>query len=313
MNSNQGKAARLFGGLARMRNKVTDALSASELDDIFDDLETMLLEADAGTATARAIVARARNKAGSQANLETAGQAIRAEFAEVLAKLHGTRPQSNGKPHVILLVGSNGSGKTTTAAKLAHQAASRGQTVVLAACDTFRAAAAEQLRSWSEFLGAKARIVTGAKDPGAVAFAAVSSARAKADDLVLIDTAGRQTSNKGLMAEASKIARATAKALPGAPHETILAIDANTGQNALTQIAAFNTALTLTGIVLTKLDSTARGGAILAAAENNPCPVLFVGVGEDREDLLKFDATEFANALLSYQPQTNTPATAEKN
>lgn len=288
----------LFSGLRLMRSKLSSSLSAGDRETMLSSLETRLIEADTGTATARSVVAGVRLRSGGKVSLREVGSAIREEIAAVLGNLCGSRPQVVSKPHVVMLVGGNGNGKTTTAAKLAYQAAKRGELVVLAACDTFRAAAKEQLAVWSAELGERVRVVKGGGEPGAVAYGAVSSALAKGDDLVLVDTAGRQTTNKGLMEEVRKISRAIGKALPGAPHETVLALDANTGQNALSQIESFDAALDLTGLVITKLDSTARGGVILTVALSNPKPVLFVGVGEERDALIEFDPGDFAEALL---------------
>ncbi len=293
-------------GLARMRGKLADALSAEDEEQLYRQLERGLLAADAGTSAARSFVAATRKRAGSHPSLAEAGSAVRAEFASVLDMLSQSEHRPQAQPHVVMLIGANGSGKTTTAAKLAKHAVAQGKRVVLGACDTFRAAAPEQLEAWAQRLGERVRIVIGAKDPAAVAYNAVTAAAAAGEaSLAIIDTAGRQSNNRALMAEAAKIKRAAGKALAGAPHEIVLTIDANTGQNALAQLASFDEAVGVTGIVLTKLDSTARGGVLLAIAMSNPKPVLFVGVGESDDDLLPFDPGEFAGALLAQ------PAAAE--
>lgn len=288
----------LKDGLARMRGKFADALSATEQQEVYQSIERALLTADTGTAVSREIIVAIKQRAGNKPSLEELGKAIRAEFTELLGKLQAPANSQQHRPHTMMLVGSNGSGKTTTSAKLAQLAANNGRSVVLAACDTFRAAAPEQLMSWANKLEGKIRIVTGANDPAAVAYNAVTTATKQQEDLLIIDTAGRQSNNKSLMAEAAKIVRATGKALPGSPHDVVLIIDANTGQNALSQLAEFDQAVGITGLIITKLDSTARGGFLLAIALKQPKPVLYIGVGESSADLLPFDAKSFVDALF---------------
>jgi fused signal recognition particle receptor len=219
-------------------------------------------------------------------------------LAELLSPLEKPLVLSRAKPSVILLAGVNGAGKTTSAGKLARYFRSQGRSVVLAAGDTFRAAAREQLAEWGERNDALVVSQAGG-NPGAVVFDAIAAARARGTDVVIADTAGRLPTQRHLMEEVSKIKRVIAKAEPGAPHEIWLVLDANTGQNALAQVKAFDDALGLTGLILTKLDGTAKGGAVCAIALSpRPLPLRFLGVGEGAEDLRPFAAGEFADALL---------------
>ena len=286
-------------GLARLRGKVADALAKSDLEQIWDELERGLLAADAGTAAARAFVEQARLKAGASPDLAAVGNAVHDQFAETLGRLHEPEPAGRSQPHVIMMVGANGSGKTTTCAKIGRAEIEAGGRVVLGACDTFRAAASEQLAFWAERLGPKARIVTGDREPASVAYNAIGAALSEKATLALIDTAGRQSNNRALMAEVQKIKRAVGKARPGAPHEMILTLDANTGQNAVSQLQSFDAAVGVTALAVTKLDGTARGGVLLAIAAARPRPVRYLGVGEGPDDLLAFSPEEFASALLA--------------
>lgn len=289
----------LAKGLGIFRQSLGSSLSQRDKAKVLAELERVLLQADAGTKAARELVALADAKAAGATELAAVGAAVRAALAEMLARLEAPPPAWESRPHVVLMVGANGGGKTTTTAKLASAAARAGKQVVLAAADTFRAAAAQQLQTLAARLGENVRVVAGARDPGAAAYAAVEAAVAAEAELAIIDTAGRQATSAALMAEVVKIAKAVAKALPGAPHETILALDANTGQNALRQIEVFDAALKLTGCVLTKLDGSARGGVILALAATGAPPVHYVGVGEGVDDLVPFASAEYAAALVS--------------
>ncbi len=228
---------------------------------------------------------------------------MRARLIEILAEVAsaGRAPiDLSGEPAVLLMVGVNGTGKTTTIGKIAwHLSREFGLSVVLGAADTYRAAAAEQLAEWAERAGAE--LVRGARggDPGSVAFDAVEAARARGADVVIVDTAGRLHTQTNLMDELAKVRRVIAKQLPGAPHETLLSIDATTGQNGLRQAKIFAEAAEVDGVVLTKLDGTAKGGIVLAIADELGIPVKLIGVGETLEDLRPFDPTDFANALLA--------------
>ena len=298
----------LRSGLARLRGQVAHALSQSDLQQIWHELERGLLAADAGTAATRAFVAGARNRAGESPDLASVGNAVHTQFAETLERLHEPEHGRSSKPHIIMLVGANGSGKTTTCAKIGRAEIAAGGQVVLAACDTFRAAAGEQLAIWADRLGDSARIVTGDREPASVAYNATVAAQSGNASVALIDTAGRQSNNRALMAEAQKIKRAIGKAMPGAPHDVILTLDANTGQNALAQLQAFDDAVGVTALAVTKLDSTARGGVLLAIAAARPRPVRYVGVGEGPDDLIAFCPEQFAAALLAEPADGAQPA-----
>ena len=224
-------------------------------------------------------------------------QALRAALRELLDPVAFPLDLKGHKPFVIMLVGVNGSGKTTSIGKLARFFQSQGKSVLLAAGDTFRAAAREQLIAWGE-RNSVAVITQQSGDAAAVIYDAVNAALARGTDVVLADTAGRLPTQLHLMEEIKKVKRVIAKALPGAPHEVLLVLDANTGQNALAQVRAFDDALGVTGLVLTKLDGTAKGGAIAAIARDRPIPVRFVGVGEGLDDLQPFNAGDFVTALL---------------
>jgi len=279
-------------GLLRSGPKIDEAL--------YEELESRLLAADVGVAATQGLVEKLR-KAQRDKRLED-GAALEAELkaalVELLSPLEKALPASRPAPWVILLAGVNGAGKTTTIAKLTHLFRSQGLSVLLAAGDTFRAAAREQLAEW-----ARRHDVTVVSqengDSAAVIFDAIQSARAKKIDVVLADTAGRLPTQLHLMDEIRKVKRVMGKADPAAPHETWLVIDANTGQNAVRQVAAFDEALSLTGLVVTKLDGTAKGGAIAAIAREHPVPIRFIGIGEKAADLRPFSAASFVDALFS--------------
>jgi len=231
------------------------------------------------------------------------GEAVQARLIEILAEVAATARAPidlSGEPAVLLMVGVNGTGKTTTIGKIAwHLSKEFGLSVVLAAGDTYRAAAAEQLAEWADRAGAELVRAEEGSDPGAVAFDAVEAARARGADVVIVDTAGRLHTQTDLMDELAKVRRVIAKQMPGAPHETLLSIDATTGQNGLRQAKIFAEAAEVDGVVLTKLDGTAKGGIVLAIADELGIPVKLIGTGETLEDLRPFDPTDFANALLS--------------
>ncbi len=304
-----GWFARLQQGLSKSRAQLGGRLgglfrTGRKLDETFyEELETVLLTADVGVpATAQlldALRARARRERYSEA------EQLRAALRETLAGLlqNAAQPLDTGshKPFVIMLAGVNGAGKTTSIGKLAHFFQAQGKSVLLAAGDTFRAAAREQLVAWGDRNNVTV-ISQASGDAAAVIFDAINAAKARNIDIVLADTAGRLPTQLHLMEEISKVKRVIAKAMPGAPHEVMLVLDANTGQNALAQLAAFDAAIGVTGLTLTKLDGTARGGVIAAIAHSRggarPVPVRFVGVGEGLDDLRPFVAEEFASALL---------------
>ena len=279
-------------GVFRGRTKIDEAL--------FEDLESQLIAADVGVTATHELVARLR-KAQRDKRLEDASQLeaeLKSALVELLTPLERTLPAKLPKPMVILLAGVNGAGKTTTIAKLTRLFQSQGRSVLLAAGDTFRAAAREQLAEW----GARHNVTVISQDKGdsaAVIFDAINSARAKSIDVVLADTAGRLPTQAHLMDEIRKVKRVMAKADAAAPHETWLVLDANTGQNAVRQVKAFDEALGLTGLILTKLDGTAKGGAIAAIARERPVPIVFIGIGEKAEDLRPFVAAQFVEAVFA--------------
>jgi len=293
-------AARLKAGLARTRDvlntPVADLFARSALDESsYEALETALLQADCGVAATQQIILSLRKqKLKDGAALKAA---LKAAVVALLVPLERRLDFSRSRPFVVMIAGVNGSGKTTSIGKLAKWLQGQGAKVLLAAGDTFRAAAREQLVAWGE-RNAVPVVAQDAGDPGAVVFDALNAARARNLDVVLADTAGRLPTQLHLMEEIKKVKRVAAKALPGAPHEVLLVLDANTGQNAVAQVKAFDDALGLTGLIITKLDGTAKGGAILAIAKARPVPVLFIGVGEGIDDLRPFAAREFAEALV---------------
>jgi fused signal recognition particle receptor len=290
--------------LARTRNvvfsRVAELLGTSQVTgDTWDELEELLIQADVGVETTLYLVDRLRQRARDEAILQTNAleMALREEMQALLPA--PTRLNLGKDPlDVILVVGVNGSGKTTSIAKLAHLYRRQGRQVLLAAADTFRAAAMDQLGIWAGRAGVN--IVTGPVngDPGAVVFDALQAARSRGIDLVIADTAGRLHTQYNLMAELRKVRNVAAKNVAGAPHETLLVLDATTGQNALSQARHFQEAVEVTGVVLAKLDSTAKGGMVFAIARELGLPVRFVGTGERIEDLAPFDPDAFVAGLF---------------
>jgi fused signal recognition particle receptor len=303
----QGWLRRLSAGLNRTGSSIAQVFTGARIDDaLYEELEAALLMADAGVkATEHLLRDLKRRVKESRATEPSAVKQLLADaIADLLAPLQ--RPlelQATGCT-VLMVVGVNGAGKTTTIGKLTHHLAEDGRKVLLAAADTFRAAAREQLAVWAGRNRVEIVSQEGA-DPAAVVFDAVSAGRARGCDVVIADTAGRLPTQLHLMEELKKIKRTIGKALPGAPHDVLLVVDGNTGQNALAQVKAFDDALGLTGLVVTKLDGTAKGGVLAAIAlwvRERPAgavPVHFIGVGEALEDLETFDAREFAQALLA--------------
>jgi fused signal recognition particle receptor len=301
--------AGFFRRLRQNMRKTREALTAelqSTLFQTLDDeawerLEETLIYADVGASTTASIVARLEQEV--EAGSLQPGEAFEARLRELLAE--AARPEGDDtidirpQPTVILMVGVNGTGKTTTIGKLAwHLQQELGRSVLLAAGDTYRAAAVEQLAAWAERAGCELVRAEQGSDPGAVAFDAVAAATARGHDVVIIDTAGRLHTQTNLMDELAKVRRVIGKQLPDAPHETLLTIDATTGQNGLRQAKLFQEAVDVTGIVLTKLDGTAKGGIALAIAGEVGLPVKLIGIGEALEDLRPFDPDEFARAIL---------------
>ena len=298
-------ADRLKQGLARTRTQLGSQLGAlfggGKIDEaVYEELETILLTADVGVGATAALLEQVRGRVKRQSLTDTVQlrEALQQSMTELLAPLAQPLDVSTANPYVIMLAGVNGAGKTTTIGKLAWQLQAQGKSVLIAAGDTFRAAAREQLQEWGERNNVHVVAQTGG-DPAAVIFDAVNAARARGIDVVLADTAGRLPTQLNLMEEIKKIQRVINKALPGAPHEILLVLDANTGQNAIAQVKAFDDALKVSGLVLTKLDGTARGGVIAAIAQARPIPIRFIGIGEQIDDLRPFVAQEFVEALLS--------------
>lgn len=268
-----------------------------------DALEEALLSADVGPATAAELVAAVREEAGRKGSEEgdLVRRVLKAEIARRLAPpspASPPAPASPGGPHVVLMVGVNGTGKTTTTAKLAARAAAEGRTVVLGAADTFRAAAIDQLRVWADRMSIPLVALKPGADPAAVVHDACNAAKARGADLLFVDTAGRLHTKHNLMEELAKIRRVAAREIPGAPHEVLLVLDAVTGLNGLAQAREFTKSAGVTGLVLTKMDGTAKGGVILAIVRELGLPVRYVGVGETADDLLDFDPVAFAEAVV---------------
>src|SRR6478609_3252165 len=301
-----GMFRRLRESLSKSRRALSEEISASlfeKLDDeTWERLEEALILADAGAPTTAKVVERLAQEVDA-GSVSADGEAVRERLIEILAEVASTGRAPidlSCEPAVLLMVGVNGTGKTTTIGKIAwHLSREFGLSVVLAAGDTYRAAAAEQLAEWAQRAGAD--LVRGEEgaDPGSVAFDAIAAARARGADVVIVDTAGRLHTQDNLMEELAKVRRVIAKQIPEAPHETLISIDATTGQNGLRQAKVFSDAAEVDGVVLTKLDGTAKGGITLAIADELGIPVKLIGTGETLEDLRPFDPTDFANALLS--------------
>lgn len=297
-------ARSIRSSLSRTRNavfsRVATLFGASEVTGgTWDELEETLIQADVGVETTLHLVERLRNRARDEAILSA--DAFHAALGEELrALLPDPEPLDlGGRPlDVVLIVGVNGSGKTTSIAKLAHRFRREGRRVLLAAADTFRAAAMDQLEVWAGRAGVDIVKGTEGGDAGAVVFDALEAARSRGMDLVIVDTAGRLHTQYNLMAELQKVRKVAAKGLDGAPHETLLVLDATTGQNALSQARHFQEAVDVTGVVLAKLDGTAKGGMVFAIARELGLPVRFVGTGEGIEDLVPFDADAFVDGLI---------------
>ena len=280
--------------------QIASLLGASEItEETWDDLETLLIQADMGIETATSVLESLKRIQRTE-GLIRADELFAALRQELRARLESPPALIlNHKPTIILVVGVNGSGKTTTIAKLASRFNSEGRKILLGAADTFRAAAMDQLQVWGDRL--KVEVIVGASesDPGAVAFNAVQAGVARSVDIVMIDTAGRLHTRFNLMEELKKVNRVVGKALEGAPHEVWLVLDATTGQNALQQARSFKDAVHVTGVILSKLDSSARGGMAFAIQRELGLPILFAGLGEKPEDLQPFDPDAFVDGILS--------------
>ena len=295
-----GWLGRLKSGLRKTGGSITTVFTGTRIDEaLYEDLETALLMADAGVPATEFLLQdlRRRVKEARATDPAQVKTLLQDAIADMLAPLEKTLVVGVYHPTVIMVAGVNGAGKTTSIGKLTKHFADAGASVLLAAADTFRAAAREQLAVWADRNQVEIISQQGA-DPSAVSFDAVGAGRARRKDVVLVDTAGRLPTQKHLMEELTKIRRVVTKADITAPHEVLLVIDGNTGQNALAQVKAFDEAAQLTGLIVTKLDGTAKGGVLCAIAREKPIPVYFVGVGEKLEDLQTFKAREFAQALV---------------
>lgn len=308
-----GLFARLKRGLEKTRKILTTdvdelfSINRKIDDELLEEIEEHLITADVGVKTTLKLMDAISEKSSRFKTALELKAALKEEIAAILSNNSGNRDNSGGialrrtssvKPYVVLVAGVNGVGKTTTIGKIAAKYSSEGKKVVIAAADTFRAAAAEQLGIWAERSGADLIRHKDNSDPAAVAFDAVTAAVARQADVVLIDTAGRLHTKVNLMEELKKIRRSVDKALPGAPHDTVMIVDATTGQNALSQAKLFNEEIGITGIVLTKLDGTAKGGIVVAISDELDIPISYIGVGEQVDDLQKFSPGLFAEALF---------------
>jgi fused signal recognition particle receptor len=287
-----------------LAERIEDAVSiGKEIDrSTLDDLEATLIGADLGTTTTHEVLQKLRDKADRKQikDVNELKRLLKEELLAILAAADSRPPKKvEQPPEVILVVGVNGTGKTTTIGKLAQVFRSQGKTVLMCAADTFRAAAIEQLEIWGQRTGTEVIKTKAGGDPAAVLFDALQSATARKTDYVIVDTAGRLHTKQNLMLELEKMTRTAQRIVPGAPHETLLVMDATTGQNGLQQARLFTQSASVTGIVLTKLDGTAKGGIVVAISRELGLPVRFVGVGEKAADLLPFDAKEFVESLLA--------------
>ncbi|MDQ6819506.1 MAG: signal recognition particle-docking protein FtsY [Actinomycetota bacterium] len=300
-----GRLRRLGENLRRTRQALRSEIQATLFEDLSEEtwerLEEALIYADVGARTTAQVVGELEQEA--TAGKLSGGEALTSRLTELLADIARTgddRIDVRANPTVILLAGVNGTGKTTTAGKLAwHLSKELGLSVVLGAADTFRAAAVEQLERWAQRAGAGFASGAPGADPGSVAYETIAKARREGANVAIVDTAGRLHTQDELMAELAKVRRAIAKQIPDAPHETLLTVDATTGQNGLQQARLFSEAIPVSGLVLTKLDGTAKGGIALAIAQELGIPVKLIGIGEQLEDLRPFDPSEFARALVT--------------
>lgn len=296
---------KIKNGLAKTRDQLVTqiewVISGKPIDEsVFDEIEEAVILSDAGLETAELLMAslKERWKRGQVKTSEDVKKVMGEEIEKMLSDIEVPVITNGSKPFVILCIGVNGVGKTTTIAKIANIYISSGKKVLLGACDTFRAAAIEQLQVWADRLHIDVVKHAEGSDPAAVAFDATKAAKARDIDILILDTAGRLHTKANLMEEMKKVKRVVGKELEGAPHETLLVVDATNGQNAIAQAKTFNEALSITGIVITKLDGTAKGGFILPIAHSLKIPVRYVGVGEKIDDLIPFSAKDFSKALF---------------
>ncbi|MGD9226147.1 MAG: signal recognition particle-docking protein FtsY, partial [Desulfobacterales bacterium] len=300
--ASSGYFQRLKDQLSKTRKIFTDGFDkifsgkTTVDDDLLEELEELLITSDIGVQTALTLIEKISSSKITDVNQITS--LLKDEILSILQPPESAPEKSASAPRVIMVVGVNGTGKTTTIGKLAAKATASGKTGLVAAADTFRAAAIEQLMIWAERANADIVKHKEMADPAAVAFDAVEAALARGADMVLIDTAGRLHTKVNLMEELKKIKRTISKKIPDAPHEILLVLDATTGQNALSQAQLFNDALGITALALTKLDGTAKGGIVISICNTLKIPLKYIGIGEKIEDLQKFDATQFVDALF---------------
>jgi len=298
---------RMKQAVSRTRENLIDRIDEvagfrGEIDSqTLDDLEATLLAADLGSATTAEVLYKLREKVDRKqiGDIEELKRVLKEELRGILTAAEKPVHSVDGEPEVILVVGVNGTGKTTTIGKLAHNLRAQGKSVLLCAADTFRAAAIEQLEIWGERTGTEVIKTKAGGDPSAVLFDALQAARARTVDYVIVDTAGRLHTKANLMSELDKMRRTAQRIIPSAPHETLLVMDATTGQNGLQQAKLFTESAGVTGIVLTKLDGTAKGGIVVAISREMGLPVRYVGVGEKQGDLLPFRAEDFVESLFA--------------
>ena len=299
-----GLFSKIKNGLKKTRDSLSNAVTSvirsfTKIDeDLFDELEEILVMSDVGMVTAQKISSLLRQKVKETGTTDP--EQIKVMLREIVADMlrGGNEVNLNSKPSVILVIGVNGAGKTTSIGKMAAAFKAQGKNVILGAADTFRAAAIEQLEVWAQRSGVPMIKHAEGADPAAVVFDTISSAKARGSDIIICDTAGRLHNKKNLMDELNKISRIIARELPDADKEVLLVLDATTGQNAVNQAREFDSTSGVTGIILTKLDGTAKGGIVLAIKDELGIPVKFIGVGEKIDDLQPFDSEEFANALF---------------
>ena len=301
-----GFFARLKAGLGKTRDALNEKVDGvlkvfKKIDEeLYEELEEALIMADVGVETSMYIIEQLRKKVKEKKLTES--EELKSEIAEVIAEILSKNDNTlnlTTTPSVIITIGVNGVGKTTSIGKMAARYISEGKSVVLGAADTFRAAAIDQLRIWAERVGADIVCHEEGSDPASVVFDTIARAKSKNADVIIIDTAGRLHNKKNLMDELAKIARIIDRELPGCSKESLLVLDATTGQNAVNQVEVFSESAGITGIILTKLDGSAKGGIVLAIAHEHSIPVKLVGVGEGMDDLQSFDALEFANAMIN--------------
>jgi len=298
---------RLKSGLAKTRNSLAGGLDnvvhgqARVEPEHLDELEEALILADVGIPTANFILEALKTEVaeGRVRNKEDVQENLKRLMVNILEENQGNAQRSEEKPHIVLVIGVNGSGKTTTIGKLTQKWKNEGKNVLLGAGDTFRAAAIEQMLIWAERVGVPCIHQKSGTDPSAVAFDAVQAAIARKMDVALIDTAGRLQTNTNLMKELKKIKRVIGKVLPGAPHETLLVLDATIGQNSVSQAKLFHEAMEIDGLVMTKLDGTSKGGVLLNITRELKLPVRYIGIGEKADDLQEFDPKTFVDALFA--------------